>query len=115
MGRDGEDVRTPSVVAYDAISFPSGLSVVCNADDTLVLARGGDSQKVLELLQIGVAYDVQNISGWGLQVASHNTETLWFHRKRGGTVPTSSLIRVGGTEDKVGRHIKYLGLTLDSC
>lgn len=81
-------------LAYD-------VSVVCFADTTIMplLAKGDGFQEVLELAELGVGCVFKKISGLGLWVV-HPT--------------TRSLIKLWGIEIEVGRHIKFLGLTLDS-
>lgn len=56
-------------LAYDAVlctSVPSGLSVICYADDTLILARGSSFQEV-RLDEQGVAYVVSKICELGCE------------------------------------------------
>jgi hypothetical protein len=48
----------------------------------------------------------------GLEVASHNTEALFFHDGSHGEPPKAHIL-VGGTRVEVGPKIKYLGLVLD--
>lgn len=61
--------------------------------------------------ELEVACVVQKLTSLGQRVAPQKTEALWFYRKRGGAVPTRSVIGVRGTAVEIGQHIKYLRLT----
>lgn len=96
------------------VCLPLGVSVVCNAIDALLLARGRGSQEVQELAGLGIASVVQQVSGLYLRIAPHKTEALRFHKKREGVVSTHSLLRVIRAEVYVEQRIKFIGLTMDS-
>lgn len=103
-------------LAYDAVLravLPNGISVVCYADDTLVLAEGDDFMRTTRLAELGVAVVVNKIRSLGLTIAPHKTDALWLHGLRRGREPPVTSVRVGEAEVQVGQFIKYLGLTLD--
>nr|XP_034838764.1 uncharacterized protein LOC117994898 [Maniola hyperantus] len=103
-------------LAYDAVlrvTVPSGITIVCYADDTMVLAEGDTFEGALRLAEAGVACVVGKIHELGLKVAPHKTEALWFHGLPRRLEPPSLLIRVGDVDVQVGQYLKYLGLTLD--
>jgi hypothetical protein len=104
-------------LAYDAVlrtSLPPGTNVVCYADDTLLLTRAVYHEEAVRLAELAVARVIGSIRALGLRIAPHKTEAMWFHKLRRGAEPPSSCVRVGDAEVRVGRHLKYLGLTL-SC
>ncbi|CAK9815594.1 Putative 115 kDa protein in type-1 retrotransposable element R1DM [Anthophora plagiata] len=104
-------------LAYDVVlraALPPGVSVICYADDTLILASGDeDWRRTIRLAEAGVACVVARIRDLGLEIAPRKTEALWFHgpRREG---PPRSWMRVGESSVRVGSQLKYLGLTLDS-
>ncbi|CAK1598874.1 unnamed protein product [Parnassius mnemosyne] len=104
-------------LAYDAVlrvDLPAGVNIVCYADDTLVIASGITFERTKELAELGVEVVVAKIHELGLEIAPHKTEALWFHKLPRGREPPNSCVRVGGSEVRVGRYMKYLGLHLDS-
>ncbi|XP_013173182.1 PREDICTED: uncharacterized protein LOC106121894, partial [Papilio xuthus] len=69
-----------------------GVSVVCYADDTLVLARGGNYREASVVATAGVAQIVGRIRRLGLTVALEKSEALCFHRPRRAPPPNAHLI-----------------------
>ncbi|CAK9820186.1 Putative 115 kDa protein in type-1 retrotransposable element R1DM [Anthophora quadrimaculata] len=103
-------------LAYDVVlraALPPGVSVICYADDTLVLASGSGGRRTIRLAEFGVACVVARIRDLGLQIAPHKSEALWFLAPR-QEEPRRSWVRVGESYVRVGYQMKYLGLTLDS-
>lgn len=102
-------------IAYDTVlrtKLPDGVSIVCYADDTLVLAAGESFETAVSLAEVGVACVVRKIRDMGLQIAPHKTEALWLYGRR--QKPPNLAVNVDETRVEVGHHMKYLGLTLDS-
>ncbi|KMQ82501.1 reverse transcriptase, partial [Lasius niger] len=91
----------------------TGLNVVCYADDTLVMARGGNWEETIRLARVGVAHVVGRIRALGLKVALHKTEAVFFTGPR-RRKPPQAHITVEGVHIGIRPHIKYLGLYLDS-
>ncbi|XP_068619380.1 uncharacterized protein [Battus philenor] len=84
------------VLAYDAVlrvSLPAGVSVVCYADDTLVVASGDNFERARELAELGTEVVVAKIRGLGLEIAPNKTEALRFHRLRRTREPPESRSR----------------------
>ncbi|XP_070529759.1 uncharacterized protein [Cardiocondyla obscurior] len=101
-------------LAYDRIlrvSLPPGCSIVCYADDTLVLARGEEWVEARTYAELAVSAIVSAIQRLGLRVAANKTEAIFFHPSR--TRPPELSINVCNTPVRVGSFVKYLGLTLD--
>lgn len=103
-------------LGYDWVlrgALPSGVGVVCYADDTLVTARGTTHRQALMSATAGVAQVVGRIRRLGLQVALQKSEAVCFYGPR-NRPPAGSHIVVGGVTIGVGPTLKYLGLVLDS-
>ncbi|MBF2463444.1 RNA-directed DNA polymerase [Listeria welshimeri] len=104
-------------LAYDAVlrvELPAGVSVICYADDTLVLSCGLSFEMTRRRAELGVELVVAKICELGLRIAPHKTEALWFHKwPVGREPPHSQIIRVGDSNIQVSRYMKYLGLVLD--
>lgn len=103
-------------IGYDWIlrgALPSGLNVVCYADDTLVTARGENFEEAAMLATAGVQRVVGRIEMLGLKVAISKTEVLCFHGPR-RRPPAGANIVIGGSRVEVKPQMKYLGLYLDS-
>ncbi|XP_037301598.1 uncharacterized protein LOC119191832 [Manduca sexta] len=92
---------------------PSGVAVVCYADDTLVTATARTFQRASLLASFGTELVVRRIRRLGLAVALHKTEALAFHGPR-SRPPIEAYISVEGVRTPVGSKMKYLGLHLDS-
>ncbi|CAG4940517.1 unnamed protein product [Parnassius apollo] len=102
-------------IGYDWVlraDLPTGVSVICYADDTLVLAQGGSYEAAAETMTRGVAIVVERIRQLGLEVALHKSEAMHFHGPRNRPPPGSSVM-VGGVSIGVESTLKYLGLVLD--
>lgn len=94
---------------------PLGLSLVCYADDTLVLAHGADWDEARHRASLGDNIVVGRIRGLGLEVAVEKTEAIWFGSPR--TRPPSPLhssLSIGEVQINIGSYMRYLGLVLDS-
>ena len=103
-------------IGYDwalRADLPSGVSVVCYADDTLVLAQGRSHEAAAELATRGVATIVDRIRQLGLEVALHKSEAMCFYGPRNAPL-SGSRITAGGVHIGVESTMKYLGLVLDS-
>ncbi|XP_011883571.1 PREDICTED: uncharacterized protein LOC105570741 [Vollenhovia emeryi] len=87
-------------------------TLVCYADDTLVLAGGEDWKEVKAVANVAVACVVRAIGALGLRVAAKKTEAVFFHDGSAGPPPETQ-ITVDGVDIKVGAQIKYLGLHID--
>ncbi|XP_049885101.1 uncharacterized protein LOC126380041 [Pectinophora gossypiella] len=92
--------------------LPSGLNIVCYADDTLVTARGENYEEAAALATDGVQRVVERIESLGLKVALNKTEALCFHGPRKGP-PAGACIVIGGCRVEIKPQMKYLGLYLD--
>ncbi|XP_072938828.1 uncharacterized protein [Epargyreus clarus] len=93
-------------VAYDAVLrtvLPDGVSIVCYADDTLVLTEGVSYTTAVRLAEVGVARVIANIRRLGLRVASQKTEAIWFHGRRPITESAETTVRVGESDIRIGR------------
>lgn len=91
----------------------TGLSLVCYADDTLVLAGGESWDEAIRLARTDVRIIVGRIESLGLKVAIQKTEVMYFTGAR-GRGPLQSHIQLGTENIVLGSHMEYLGLTLDS-
>jgi hypothetical protein len=72
-------------LGYDPVlrrGLPVGVSPVCYADDTLVLAWGDDWREGKARAQRGTERAVRRIRAFGLSVALEKTEAMWFHGPR---------------------------------
>jgi len=92
---------------------PPGLSVVCYADDTLVMARADTWEDTVRLARVRVALVVGRMRAMGLHVALYKTEAMFFAGPRRKPPPQSHL-DIEGVRIKVQSQMKYLGLLLDS-
>ena len=132
-GRYGEGVWRPVVrgvlqgsvlgpilwdLAYDGVlrsRLGTGVSTTCYADDTLVLTTAQDWRRARLIGEVWSRFVVGRIRGLGLEVAAHKTEAMWFCSPRSRRGPPEGVeLRVGGVSVRVGRRMRYLGLTLDS-
>ena len=70
-------------MGYDWVlraDLPRGVSLVCYADDRLLLARGEWHEAAADLATERVVVD--RIRQLGLQVALHKSEAMCFHGRR---------------------------------
>lgn len=93
-------------LAYDAVlrpSLPSGLSVVCYADDTLILARGPRFEEVLLLAwgSTGGGLCCRKKSWAGPQI----TKAICFYGLSRRQEPRSSYLWVDVTEVQVNQYM----------
>lgn len=104
-------------LGYDGIlrsALSLGLSVVCYADDTLLLARGNNWRRTVALATVGAAHLIWRIEGLGLRVMLDKTEALWIHGPRRKPPVKQSWLLINETHVSVKASMKYLGLILDS-
>ncbi|CAH2090002.1 unnamed protein product [Euphydryas editha] len=102
-------------IGYDWVlrgTLLRGVSVVCYADDTLVLARRPTYRDAAVLATTGVAQVVARIRRLGLSVALEKAEGIVFHGPRRAPPHDDHLI-VGGTRIGLSGTMTYLGLVLD--
>ena len=60
-------------------AVPTGLQIICYADDTLIIAGERTWTRTLRLVEVGVAAVIAEIRRLGLEVAAHKTEAIWIH------------------------------------
>jgi hypothetical protein len=93
--------------------LPAGVSLVCYADDTLVVVSGDSWSEARRTARAGMDVVLRRIRLLGLSVALRKTEAIWFGRPRDAG-PRWRHIMVEGTRVEVKSQMKYLGLILDS-
>lgn len=99
------------------VVLPPGCTTICYADDTLVLAAGGDWEEAQSRANDAVSGVVRAIRALSLEVAPVKTEAIWIHdgaRGRRGGPPPRATIRMGDVAVPIGKSMRYLGLTIDS-
>ncbi|XP_076383919.1 uncharacterized protein LOC143261234 [Megalopta genalis] len=105
-------------LGYNAVlekaSLPDGATLVCYADDTLVVAVGSTFERTIRRAEVAVAAVVARIRDLGLKIAPEKAEAVWFHGRPRSRPPARSWIRVGEACVEVKAELKYLGLILDS-
>ena len=98
-------------VGYDSVlrvGLPLGCSVLCYADDTLLVVRGPSLREVVRA-ELGAAVVVGAIRRLGLEVSTGKTEAVAFMWR----IPSAS-IRIGDAKIELRSSIKYLRLMIDS-
>ena len=60
-------------------AVPTGLQLICYADDTLIIAGGRSRTLMLRPVEVGVASVIAEIRRIGLEVAAQETEAMWIH------------------------------------
>jgi len=93
--------------------LPPGSTVVCYADDTIVLSGGQSWGKATAKANITLECAVRSIRALGLEVAAQKTEAVFFHDGSHGP-PPPTFIRIGEARVQVRESMRYLGLHLDS-
>ncbi|CAF4832895.1 unnamed protein product [Pieris macdunnoughi] len=102
-------------IGYDKVlraELVAGVTTICYADDTLVVACGQDYKEARLRATAGVARVVSEIRKLGLTVALAKSEAICFHGHRRAPPQGESII-VGGVSILIGSTLKYLGLVLD--
>lgn len=103
-------------ITYDAIlrtALQGENEIICFADDTLIILVGDDTDEITEYFESEKNYFknvVKAIRSIGLEISPSKTEAVFFG-ERNKNLPT---IRMGDTEIKATRHMKYLGIIIDS-
>ncbi|KAA5666264.1 reverse transcriptase family protein, partial [Pseudomonas aeruginosa] len=90
-----------------------GLSVICYADDTLVVAPGRDYRESARLACAGVAHVVTRIRRLGLEVALDKTQALMFHGP-GRAPPLGAHLVIGGVRVGDGAPVWCHALTREN-
>ncbi|XP_025161758.1 uncharacterized protein LOC112590177 [Harpegnathos saltator] len=103
--------RRLTLTDADGAPSPLGCSVLCYADDTLVLAGGNDWGDAIHVANQAVAGVVRAIRNLGLVVAEKKTEAIFFHARKGK--PPRAHVRVGAVRVPLEAQMNYLGLKLD--
>ena len=90
-----------------------GTSVICYADDTLMIARGKSYWEAAALATVSGGLIARRIGRLGLKVALEKTEAIYFAKPRQRHPPPGAHIVIEGVRVEVKARLKYLGLTLD--
>lgn len=96
------------------VALPPGCCVVCYADDTLVLAAGRNWGEARIRANGALAGVTRAIRALDLKVAPQKTEAVFFHDGSWGEPPEAA-VAVDGERIRVGKNIRYLGLTIDGA
>lgn len=101
-------------VAFDSVLhlvLEERCSIICYADDTLIVSRSNSLFDAIININIQVARVIRHIKKLGLVVAENKTEAVLFTRRKKIVMP---VVRVGSIDVPVGNSMKYLGVILDS-
>lgn len=72
-------------ITYDSVlrmPTPANCDIVCYADDTLVIMRGGNMRDIINRTNIVVNAVPRKLNWMDLQVAAEKTEAVRFRKKR---------------------------------
>jgi len=101
-------------IAFDSVlwlSMEEGCSVVCYADDILIISASSRLFDAILNANVQIARVLRHIRKLGLRVAEAKTEAVLFCRKKPEIMPS---VRVGKVDVPVGKSMKYLGVMVDS-
>lgn len=94
------------------VSLPPCCTMVCYADDTILLTSGENWAEVRSRADDALWGIVDAIKKLTLKISPKKTEAMGIWRGR-NPPPPSLQVTIDGTKIPVGNHIKYLGLVLD--
>lgn len=101
-------------IAFNSVlwlAMEEGCSVVCYADDTLIISASNRLFDAIVNANVQIARVLRHIQKLGLRVAEAKTEAVLFCRRKPVTMPS---VRVGKVDVPVGNSMKYLGVMVDS-
>lgn len=84
------------------IALPLGCTLVCYADDTLVLAQGNNWEEARGLANVALCGVTRRIRELGLRVAPQKTEAIYFYDASAGPPPPHSEIMVENMPVRIG-------------
>ena len=102
-----------SAIRDGLVSKSVGCSLICYADDTLLLATGREWAEVRDRAEAELDATVEVIRSIGLRVSLPKMEACGFHRPR-NRHPNGLALSTEGVMIGVGRTLKYVGLTFAS-
>lgn len=91
--------------------LPTGCTMSCYADDTLLFIAGNTPEEVLCTARVAAALVMHRIESLGLRVAIEKMEATWFWGGRQLRAPDHIVLREKTIT--IGRCIKYLGVLFD--
>lgn len=100
-------------IAYDRVLSRGsyhGCSMICYADDTLLIARGRNAEEAIRRAEIGSHVVINRIEQMGLSVAVEKTEIVVFVPGRGGI---TGEVSIAGKTIRSKPCMKYLGILID--
>lgn len=103
-------------IAYDevlAMGTDEGCSIICYADDTLILAEGGETNRAMARANIQVGIVLNRIRRLGLQVAPEKTDMVCFRGRNKRISDRIPVLDVDGTLVPARPYMKYLGVIID--
>lgn len=106
-------------LAYDKIlrtpMMPLNCSVLCYADDTLIVAGGRNFPEAVASAEAATASIIRAIKRLGLQIAPQKTEAIAFGPKTWKyPLVYDRIVKVANADIPITESIKYLGLTIDA-
>lgn len=102
-------------VTYDEVldkRLPPGCSLLCYADDTLMVVSADSTEEVCRLAEVCSGMLISSIRGLGLRVAAEKTEAILFQPRREPRKEDIKIV-VGGHNIKVAPTFKYLRVMID--
>ncbi|KMQ88053.1 reverse transcriptase, partial [Lasius niger] len=104
-------------IAYDSVldfaNESENCSILCYADDTLIVVTDRNRKFLCTKAGILVASIIRKINKLGLSVAREKTEAILFHGKNSDPENLPRFIMVGDTPINFVPSIKYLGAYID--
>lgn len=101
-------------IGYDSVlqeGVDPGCTIVCYADDTLIVATAKTTNQVIMRANMQVSRVLSRIAGLGLTVATQKTEAVYFPGKQ--KLKKTPTLDVGGELIEVKSSMKYLGVIID--
>lgn len=95
------------------MEIPEGSSIIAYADDTLILVAANSIERLINKSNSLVQRVVDRINGMGLQIAEQKTEIVLFGLREVQYAGAPLGVRVGTSEVRIQRSMKYLGLFID--
>ncbi|XP_076764832.1 uncharacterized protein LOC143431779 [Xylocopa sonorina] len=101
-------------LGYDAtlrILLPIGVSIVCNADDTILITCGSTPGRTVRQAEVGLVPVASRVQRLGLELAPRKTEAMWFldHSHRLSSYERQLLVRTLVWISNVGIQVGTYG------